>query len=56
MQVFKGLIEGKFNKEIVCDLELLELIVKLYVKMFYCKIDVFNCIQVVMVVCDQGVF
>ena len=56
MQVLQGLCEGKSNKEIARDLELMEPTVKLHVKTLYRKIGAANRTQAAMLAKEAGLF
>lgn len=48
--VLMMIVEGQFNKQIVWDLGVFEVMVKVYMIVIMCKFGVNNCIQVVFVV------
>lgn len=56
LQVLQGLCEGKSNKEIARDLELMEPTVKLHVKTLYRKIGAANRTQAAMLAKEAGLF
>ena len=56
LQVLQGLCEGKSNKEIARDLELMEPTVKLHVKTLYRKIGAANRTQAAMLAKESGLF
>lgn len=56
LQVLKGLCEGKSNKEIARDLDLMEPTVKLHVKTLYRKIGAANRTQAAMLAKESGLF
>ena len=56
LQVLKGLTEGKSNKEIARDLEVLEPTVKLHVKTLYRKIGAANRTQAAMIAREAGLY
>lgn len=56
LQVLQGLCEGKSNKEIARDLDLMEPTVKLHVKTLYRKIGAANRTQAAVLAKDAGLF
>ena len=56
MQVLQGLCEGKSNKEIARDLDLMEPTVKLHVKTLYRKIGAANRTQAAILAKEAGLF
>jgi two-component system, NarL family, nitrate/nitrite response regulator NarL len=56
LQVLQGLCEGKSNKEIARDLELMEPTVKLHVKTLYRKIGAANRTQAAILAKEAGLF
>ncbi|MBU0780757.1 response regulator transcription factor [Loktanella salsilacus] len=56
LQVLKGLTEGKSNKEIARDLDVLEPTVKLHVKTLYRKIGAANRTQAAMIAREAGLY
>ncbi len=56
LQVLQGLCEGKSNKEIARDLDLMEPTVKLHVKTLYRKIGAANRTQAAILAKDAGLF
>lgn len=56
MEVLKGLTQGKSNKEIARDLDIMEPTVKLHMKTLFRKLDVSNRTQAAMVAQDAGLF
>ena len=56
MDVLKGLTQGKSNKEIARDLDIMEPTVKLHLKTLFRKLDVSNRTQAAMVAQDAGLF
>ena len=56
MDVLKGLTEGKSNKEIARDLDIMEPTVKLHMKTLFRKLEVSNRTQAAMVAQDAGLF
>ncbi|WP_386682664.1 LuxR C-terminal-related transcriptional regulator [Loktanella sp. R86503] len=56
LQVLKGLTEGKSNKEIARDLDVLEPTVKLHVKTLYRKIGAANRTQAAMLAREAGLY
>lgn len=55
-QVLKGLTEGKSNKQIARDLEILEPTVKLHVKTLYRKVGAANRTQAAMIAREAGLY
>ena len=56
LEVLKGLVQGKSNKEIARDLDLREPTVKLHVKTLYRKIGAANRTQAAMIAKEQALF
>ena len=56
MDVLKGLTQGKSNKEIARDLDIMEPTVKLHMKTLFRKLEVSNRTQAAMVAQDAGLF
>ena len=56
LQVLKGLCEGKANKEIALDLDLMEPTVKLHVKTLFRKIGAANRTQAALLAKEAGLF
>ena len=56
MDVLRGLTQGKSNKEIARDLDIMEPTVKLHLKTLFRKLDVSNRTQAAMVAQDSGLF
>ena len=54
MEVLRGLTQGKSNKEIARDLDIMEPTVKLHMKTLFRKLDVSNRTQAAMVAQEQG--
>ncbi len=56
LEVLQGLTQGKSNKEIARDLDIMEPTVKLHMKTLFRKLDVSNRTQAAMVAQDAGLF
>jgi len=56
MEVLKGLTQGKSNKEIARDLDIMEPTVKLHMKTLFRKLEVSNRTQAAMAAQDAGLF
>lgn len=56
LQVLEGLTQGKSNKEIARDLDIMEPTVKLHLKSLFRKLDVSNRTQAAMIAQEAGLF